>query len=70
MARQKPLDPGSELLCHTCVYGPGGHGELECEGIAPIMSRGMTNVVVCNQYTDILTAETKPERPRRGETDD
>ena len=55
---------GKELICHTCVYGSGGHGvQGHCKAKSPIISTGMTNIVVCSQYHDILTAEYKPERP-------
>jgi len=65
MTRRKLPIPGHEIICHTCIYGPGGNGKLGCEAESPIMSRGMTNIIVCNHYTDVLTAETKPERPLR-----
>jgi len=62
---------GKEVICHTCVFGIGGHGELLCKADGnPVMSRGMTNMVVCSEYMDILTAETKPERPIKGDKDD
>ena len=55
---------GNELICHACVHGSGGHGiDGRCEAKSPIISSGMTNIVVSIQYHDILTAECKPERP-------